>query len=142
MPPCVDHHLRVQVEIMSFNSRDKSPVQEKMSPCQVIFFVDDREAGQGASVHFNERGMLVQCSKPVQLNKRIRLVLRFPGIEQSVELQAIVVWTNLHGAADSFTPRGMGVKFLSVDRAIERLLAKLSSQYDTIAGGAYRCYYS
>ena len=113
-----------------------------MSPCRVTFFMDDHEAGQGSSVHFNERGMLITCSKPVQLNKRIRIVLRFTGIEQPVEMQAVVVWTNLHGPADNFTPRGMGVKFLNVDRNVERLLSKLASQYEAVVGSAYRCYYS
>jgi Tfp pilus assembly protein PilZ len=127
---------------MSFKSREKTVAQERISPCQVTFFVDDREAGQGSSVHFNDRGMLIQCSKPVQLNKRIKLVLRFAGVEHPLEVQAIVVWTNLHGPADSFTPRGMGVRFQSVDRTAERLLSKLATQYEAVVGGAYRCYYS
>ena len=125
---------------MPISNQDKSSPQNKAQPCLVAFFMDDQQAGEGTSVHFNERGMLINCDKPAPLNKRLKLVLRFPGIEHSLEIQAIVVWTNAHGPADAFTPRGMGVKFLSLDRNVERLLAKLSTQYET-HGKLYKCYY-
>lgn len=125
---------------MSISDQDKSATQNKVHPCQVAFFVDDQQAGEGTSVHFNERGMLIKSDKPALLNKRLKLMLRFPGIEHSLELQGIVVWTNVHGPADAFTPRGMGVKFLSLDRKVERLLAKLSTQYEA-HGSIYKCYY-
>lgn len=85
--------------------------------------------------------MLVRCDKPVLLNKRLKLVLRFPGMEQSLEISGIVVWTNMHGPADGFTPRGMGVKFLNLDRKAERLLAQISSKYEA-HGNIYKCYYN
>lgn len=125
---------------MTIPNQDKSSPQNKAQPCHVAFFMDDLQTGEGTSVHFNERGMLINCDKPALLNKRLKLVLRFPGIEHSLELRAIVVWTNVHGPADAFTPRGMGVKFLSLDRKVERLLAKLSTQYEA-HGNLYKCYY-
>jgi len=121
--------------------QEKSIIKDKLNPCRVTFFLDDDLVGNGTSVHFNERGMLVRCDKPASLNKRLKLVLRFPGIEQSLEVRGIVVWTNMYGPADGFTPRGMGVKFLSLDRKAESLLAQISSRYET-HGNIYKCYYN
>ncbi len=120
---------------------DKAAVHDKLAPCRVTYYLGDQQAELGTSVSFHERGMLVKCDKPVQLNKRLRLVLKFPGLEQTLEIQGIVVWTNIHGPADELTPRAMGIKFLSLDRNVERLLAKLASHYEA-QGGAYRCLYS
>lgn len=116
-------------------------MQEKSLSCQVTFFLEEQQAGQGTSSDFSERGMLVRCDKPASLNKRIKLQLRFPTIEEVIEIQGIVVWTNIHGPADAFTPRGMGVKFVSLDRAAERLLAKLATRQES-EGSIYKCYYS
>ena len=121
--------------------REKVVNKGKGAPCQVAFFLNEHLAGEGTSIHFNERGMLVRCEKPASLNKRLKLLLQFPGIGQSLEVQGVVVWTNAHGPADGFTPRGMGVKFLSLDRKVERLLAQISSQYES-HGDVYSCYYS
>ena len=107
----------------------------------MTFFLNDQLAGNGTSVHFNERGMLVRCDKPVLLNKRLKLVLQFPGMEQSLEIPGIVVWTNMHGPSDGFTPRGMGIKFLNLDRKAERILAQISSKYEA-HGDIYECYYN
>ena len=56
-------------------------------------------------------------------------------------LQGEVVWSNIHGADDLISPRGMGVKFINQDRDLERMLVDLASQYDAL-GSMYSCYYS
>lgn len=116
------------------------PILEKKSPCQVTFFVDD-QIQKGTSIHFSERGMLVLCPQPARLNKKIKVVLMFPGFKNAIELSAEVVWTNIYGTVDSHTPRGMGVKFLNVERDVERLLGELAEQYDVLSS-MYRCYYT
>lgn len=121
--------------------QEKPIIQDKITPCQVTYHTADQPAGQGTSVNFHERGMLIRCSKPAPLNRKLKLVLKFPSIEQSFEVQGIVVWTNIHGSADDLTPRAMGIKFLNLDRNVERLLAKLASHYNG-QGGPYSCYYS
>ena len=113
---------------------------EKKAPCQVTFFMDD-QVQKGTSIHLSERGMLVNCPFPAPLNKKIKLVLLFPGFRNPVEIQGEVVWTNIHGSVDSHTPRGMGVKFLGVDRDLERMLGELSAQYDSLKS-IYSCYYA
>lgn len=121
--------------------QDRTTSHDKATPCQVSYVLGDQQLERGTSVNFHERGMLVKCDKPAPINKRLKLVLKFPGLEQSLEIQGVVVWTNIHGPADDLTPRAMGVKFLNVDRNLERLLAKLASHYEA-QGGGYRCYYS
>lgn len=120
------------------SGKEKGP--EKLSPCQVIFYMGD-QAGQGTSMHFNERGILVQCDKPAPLNKKLRLILKFPLMKNDIELQGEVVWTNIHGANDPLCPRGMGVKFLNLERDMERLLTDLSGQYEALTS-IFSCYYS
>jgi len=122
------------------NQTAKEKGQEKLNPCQVTFYTGD-QPGQGTSLHFNERGILIQCDKPVPLNQKLRLILRFPGLKNDIELQGEVVWTNVHGANDPLCPRGMGVKFLNVERDTERLLADLSGQYEALSS-IFSCYYT
>lgn len=113
---------------------------EKKLPCQVTVHVDEQVL-KGTSMHFNERGMLVTCAKPVALNSRVKLLLRFPGTQHEFELQGDIVWTNVHGAADALSPRAMGVKFVNLDRDMERLMADMAGQYESFSS-IYSCYYS
>ena len=113
---------------------------DKKQPCQVSFQMDD-QALKGTSFHFSERGILVNCQTPAPLNKKLKLVLQFPGFKNTIEVQGEVVWTNIHGQADTLAPRGMGVKFYGTDREIERLLGELAGHYECL-GSMYSCYYS
>lgn len=122
------------------NQAAKEKGSDKPNPCQVTFF-EGQQQGKGTSMHFNERGILVQCEKPAALNKKLRLVLRFPGMKNEVELQGEVVWTNIHGSNDPLCPRGMGVRFLNVERDTERLLTDLSGQYEALSS-IFSCYYT
>lgn len=113
---------------------------DRKSPCQVTYIVQE-ESFQGSSLHFNERGILIFCPKPAPLNTRMKLILLFPGFKNPVEIQGEVVWSNIYGHADTLAPRGMGVKFVNLERDMERLLAELASQFET-QGSIYGCYYT
>jgi hypothetical protein len=113
---------------------------EKFPPCQVTFVVED-QVFSGTSVYFNDRGMLVLCQQPAPLYTKVKLNLKFPGLKNPLRISAEVVWTNIHGPADSLSPRGMGVKFLTLERDVERLLADLARNYESF-GDMYSCYYS
>jgi len=115
-------------------------VGEKAAPCQITFIFGD-QVGTGTSVHFNDGGMLILCSQPSQLNAKLKLALKFPGIKNPIKVSGEVVWTNIHGPADSLSPRGMGVKFANLDRDTERLLVDLARNYESHAGN-YSCYYN
>ena len=122
------------------NQPSKGKTTEKLAPCQVTFS-DGNETNMGTSSNFNESGMLILCQKPAALNEKLKLVLQFPGFKHTFEIQAEVVWTNIHGPADALTPRGMGVKFLNLERDLGRLLGELAEQYGAL-GSKYSCYYS
>lgn len=113
---------------------------EKAAPCEVSFMVGDK-AFAGTSVHFNEGGMLILCQQPAQLYSRLKLALKFPGFKSPMKVNGEVVWTNAHGPADSLSPRGMGVKFLNLDRDTERLLGDLARSYEAY-GTNYHCYFT
>jgi c-di-GMP-binding flagellar brake protein YcgR len=109
-------------------------------PCQVTFTVGER-IFRGTSMHFSERGMLVMCRNPAPLNAKGKTSLVFPGFHNPIEMAAEVVWTNIHGVGDSLSPKGMGIKFLNLERDTERLLTQLATQYDSLSS-IYACYYT
>ncbi|HOV86056.1 MAG TPA: PilZ domain-containing protein [Syntrophobacteraceae bacterium] len=117
---------------------DKLP--QAKAPCEVIYTWGNKSY-VGTSTHFHEKGMLIFCRQPAPLNERVKVTLRFPDFKNVLEMEAEVVWTNIHGPSDTFRPRAMGVKFLNVERDAERLLAELASQYEA-HGSIYSCYYT
>lgn len=121
-------------------SPGKEKTTEKLGPCEVSY-TSEGQTGRGTSMHFSERGVLIECREPLPLNSKVKVVLQFPGFKNTIELQGEVVWTNIHGPNDTLSPRGMGVKFLSVERDTERLLADMSGKYDATAS-IYSCYYT
>ncbi|MGC8492908.1 MAG: PilZ domain-containing protein [Syntrophobacteraceae bacterium] len=112
---------------------------ERKLHCQVVFETEGKTFS-GTSVHFNERGILVMCKNPARLNAKGKLLLRFQGFNNPVELTGEVVWANIYGAGDSLSPRGMGIKFTGVDRETERMLSEFSA-HDALAN-VYACYYT
>jgi len=121
-------------------SPGKEKGAEKLAPCQVTY-TSEAQSGWGTSMHFSERGVLIECQEPLPLNSKVKVVLQFPGFKNTIELQGEVVWTNMYGPNDALSPRGMGVKFLNVERDTERLLADMSAKYDATAS-IYSCYYT
>ncbi len=119
---------------------NKDAFIDRKQPCEVAFEVDDNTF-TGTSLHFNERGMFVMCKKPSPLNAKGKITLRFPGLKNPIEVNGEVVWTNLYGPGDSLSPKGMAIRFISADKDIERLLAGLAGQYESL-GSIYSCYYS
>ena len=96
---------------------------------------------KGTSMHFSEKGMLVLCKNPAPLNAKGKLMLRFPGLRTTIELNGEVVWTNIYGSGDSLSPKGMGIRYINIDRELERLLSDLAEQYESV-GSIYSCYYT
>ncbi|MCL5405525.1 MAG: PilZ domain-containing protein [Deltaproteobacteria bacterium] len=125
---------------MSEQESAKEVIVDRKLPCKVTFESGEKTFS-GTSTHFNERGMLVMCKNPAPLNAKGKITLLFPGFNNSVELNGEVVWTNIYGAGDALCPRGMGIKFVGVDRETERMLAELSAQYESL-GSIYACYYT
>jgi hypothetical protein len=115
-------------------------VIDRKLPCEVAFVVGDRTF-KGTSMNFSAKGMLVICKNPAPLNVKGKMTLSFPGFRVPIEVTGEVVWTNIHGPGDSLSPKGMGIRFVNVEREQERLLSELAAQYESI-GGIYSCYYT
>jgi len=115
-------------------------VIDRKLPCEVTFTAGER-AFKGTSMHFNERGMLVMCKHPAPLNAKGEITLRFPGFDDPIELNGEVVWTNIYGVGDSFSPKAMGIKFVNIEKETGKLLSELAAQYESL-GSIYSCYYS
>ncbi len=118
----------------------RETILDKSLPCQVTFVVGERTF-KGTSMHFNDRGMLVICKNPAPLNAKGQMTLSFPGLKNPVELTGEVVWTNIHCVGDTLSPKGMGIRFVNIERDLEKLLSELSSQYESL-GSMYACYYA
>lgn len=118
----------------------KETLGERRHPCEVTFDTGDH-VYKGTSMHFSERGMMVMTKNPAPLNARGKLVLRFPGFKNLIELQGEVVWTNIYSPGDSLSPKGMGIKYVNAERDIERLLTELATQYESLTS-IYGCYYT
>lgn len=122
------------------NNQPRERAPGKHPPCQVTFIVGD-QVFSGTSAHFHGGGMLVICQQPAQLFTKLKMALKFPGHKNSMKIIGEVVWTNIHGPADSLSPRGMGVKFVNLDRDAERLLEDQARNYESL-GDLYTCYYT
>ncbi len=125
---------------MSEQEISKDVSIDRKLPCEVTFEVDERTF-RGTSMHFNERGMLVICKDPPSLNVKGKMTLRFPGFRNPIELNGEVVWTNICGPGDSLSPKGMAIRFINIDKDMERLLTGLAEQYESL-GSIYSCYYT
>ena len=113
---------------------------DRKLPCEVTFVVGEKNF-KGTSMHFNERGMLVICKNPAPLNAKGEITLSFPGFKNPIELTGEVVWTNIYGPGDSLSPKGMGIRFVNIEKDQERLLSELAAQYESL-GSIYACYYA
>lgn len=112
----------------------------KVPHCRVTYAIEE-EVRKGFSLHFNATGLLVICAEPAPLKTRLKLSLHFTGLRNAIEAEGEVVWTNIHGSADNLSPRGMGVKFLNLERDTERILSELAARFET-QGNMYECYYT
>jgi Tfp pilus assembly protein PilZ len=118
----------------------KDVVINRKAACKVTLQVGEN-VFSGISTHFSNKGILVMSKNPAPLHTKGNVSLRFPSLQNPVELAGEVVWTNVHGAGDSLSPRGMGIKFTDSDKATDDLLLDLAAEYETI-GSIYACYYT
>ena len=111
----------------------------KKQPCRISFTFGN-QVQKGISYHFNEKGILILCAQPAPLKTRIKFQMRVPEMQALLKLEGDVVWSNIHGHADSTSPRGMGVKFFNLDTDQERLLVEAADHYSS-GRSAYGCYF-
>lgn len=126
--------------IASNNRKRKGSKGNQPPPVQVTFKAGG-QAFQATATHFDENGLLILCPTPFPVGVKLEVQLHFAGLQNPVEVRGEVVWSNIFGPDDAITPRGMGVKFLTLESTTSRLLVDLSEKYRGY-GDQYRCYYT
>jgi hypothetical protein len=81
----------------------------------------------GETKDISPQGAFIRCRKPLNLNEVFDMVVDAPG--RSLNVKAEVVWSNIHGPDDKITPRGMGVRFVSMSSEDRRILGQKLDNY-------------
>ena len=64
---------------------------------------------EGVTLDLSTDGAFVSCAKPLRLNAVFNMVITAP--DQTIEVQAEVIWSNIYGPNDDITPPGHGCPF-------------------------------
>lgn len=87
----------------------------------------DEGSADGVVLNINKNGAFIRCHKPLRLTETCKLSIQSP--EHSIQnVTAEVVWTNMYGPDDDYSPRGMGVRFTEMAKQAESFLRKLVSE--------------
>jgi c-di-GMP-binding flagellar brake protein YcgR len=84
---------------------------------------------EGVTLNISSTGVFIGCRRPLRLNEVFDMVITAPG--QDIGAKAEVVWSNKYGPDDRVTPRGMGVRFLTISEEDQRFIAKAVNQHNT-----------
>ena len=82
---------------------------------------------EGVTLDLGTDGAFVSCAKPLRLNEVFDMVITAP--DQTIEVKAEVIWSNIYGPDDDITPRGMGVRFLKISGKDRRAIAKAALEH-------------
>ena len=81
-------------------------------------------AMDAVTLNISPDGAFISCPKPLNLNTVFDMIINSP--EKEFEVKAEVVWSNRWGPDDEITPRGMGVRFLSISSEHRKVIAQIS----------------
>ena len=82
---------------------------------------------EGVTKDISAGGAYVRCAKPLRLNEVFDMVIKTP--DNSLNVKAEVVWSNIYGPDDEINPRGMGVMFLDISEQDQRYIAKAVNKH-------------
>jgi hypothetical protein len=82
---------------------------------------------EGVTLDLGTDGAFVSCAKPLRLNEVFDMVITAP--DQTIEVKAEVIWSNIYGPDDDITPRGMGVRFIKISGKDRRAIAKAALEH-------------
>ena len=110
---------------MAFGGEDHKGQRAKIKwPVEIK---NPQGSSEGVTLELGVDSAFIRCAKPLKLNEVFDLVISAPN--QSIEARAEVVWSNIYGPDDEITPRGMGVRFLSISSKHRRLIANEALEY-------------
>jgi len=65
-------------------------------------------------LNLSNGGLFVKAENPLPLDTHVMIQLTLPGETEPMEIEGIIVWINFKARKSSF-PKGMGVKFISLN---------------------------
>jgi hypothetical protein len=80
---------------------------------------------EGVTLYIGENTAFIQCSNPLRLNEVVDITIEVPLLNKPLETEAEVVWTNIYGPDDKITPRGMVVRYKSLDSGVHKRLLQV-----------------
>ena len=84
----------------------------------------DEGFADGVITNINNNGAFIRCRKPLRLSETCKLNIESCECQiQDVIVE--VVWTNIYGPDDDLSPRGMGVRFVGLPEAEQKILRGL-----------------
>jgi hypothetical protein len=89
----------------------------------VLISTDD-SSRDGVTINVSPSGAYIQCGNPLRLNEVFDMTIDVPNSEWFIEATAEVVFSNIYGPDDKISPRGMGVRFLSIASKDRKIIAK------------------
>ena len=88
----------------------------------VLINTDERSI-DGVTLHLSTNGAFVSCANPLRLNEVFDLTINIPNSDRPLKISVEVVWSNIYGPDDEFSPRGMGVRFLEISSEDRKVIA-------------------
>jgi CheY-like chemotaxis protein len=85
---------------------------------------------RGEVYNISRQGAFVQCDDPPPGNTRLKVRFILPDQQNCLNAAAYVNWVNetLEGSKEQFTPKGMGVFFLSMNKQEDETLRRFVDQ--------------
>ena len=84
-------------------------------------------SSEGVTLDLGTDGAFVRCAKPLKLNEVFDIIISAPS--QPIKARAEVIWSNIYGPDDEISPRGMGIRFLSISSEHRKIIAKEALEY-------------
>jgi hypothetical protein len=110
---------------MALEGEDRPGIRAKIKwPVEIA---TSHGSSEGVTLDLGTDGGFVRCAKPLKLNEVFDMVINAP--DQPIKATAEVVWSNIYGPDDDITPRGMGVRFLSISSEHRRIIAREALEY-------------
>ena len=89
----------------------------------------DKRTMEGVTSNVTPNGVFIHCKQPLRLNEVFDMDINIPGSDHSLSARAEVIWSNLYGPDDNISPRGMGVRFLSISSEARKFIARAAMDY-------------
>jgi hypothetical protein len=80
----------------------------------LILIKHDGKVIEGATLTVGPSGVFVSCAHPLKLNEICEVRIKVKDRNDPIHAVGEVVWSNIYGQDDYYTPRGMGIKFIQI----------------------------